>query len=163
MADPYVIEKCLHGNLTRLLIATRAGQQWYDKFDHTEAPFIDALGMIKPGDTVFDCGAHQDVHSIIYSRMAGERGRVVAFEPFPMNIEIAKLNTALNNCFNIDLIDAALSNRAGHTNASTIEECIEIGNQDAQDLIELKLVRLDEFAHLRPDFLRSISRYARAY
>jgi hypothetical protein len=95
--------------------------------------------------------------------MAGERGRVVAFEPFPMNIEIAKLNTALNNCFNIDLIDAALSNRAGHTNASTIEECIEIGNQDAQDLIELKLVRLDEFAHLRPDFLRSISRYARAY
>ena len=154
LADPYVVEKSLHGNLTRLLIPTRASQQWYDKFDHTEAPFIDALRMIKPGDTVFDCGAHQGVHSIIYSRMAGERGRVVAFEPFPMNVEIAKLNAALNHCPNIDFIDSALSSRAGHTNASTIEECIEIGNQDARDVIELKLVRLDEFSHLKPNFIK---------
>jgi FkbM family methyltransferase len=154
LADPYVIEKCLHGRPTRLLIPTRQSQQWYDRFDLTEAPFIEALMMVRPGDTVFDCGAHQGVHSIIYSRIVGLRGRVFAFEPFPINLEIAKLNAALNRCSNIDFIDVAVSSHAGQSRASEAEECIEIGNPDADDLVELKLAALDEFAHLKPSFIK---------
>lgn len=154
LTDPYIIEKCLHGGPTRLLIPTRQSQQWCDRFDLTEAPFIEAVMMIRSGDTVFDCGAHQGVHSIIYPRIVGLRGRVFAFKPFPTNLEVAKLNAALNKCSNIDFIDVAISSRAGRSSASEIEECVEIGNPDADDLLELKLARLDEFAHLKPDFIK---------
>lgn len=37
--------------------------------------------MVRPGDMVFDIGAHIGTYSIIASRLAGPSGRVVAYEP----------------------------------------------------------------------------------
>jgi hypothetical protein len=64
LIDPYILERSLHGCPTRLLIATRQAQKWYDRLDLTEGPYLDALQMVRPGQTVFDCGAHHGVRCI---------------------------------------------------------------------------------------------------
>jgi FkbM family methyltransferase len=154
LIEPYILEKSMQGSPTRLLVATRESQVWYDRFQRTEGPLIDALQMVRIGDTVFDCGAHHGVHSVLYSRRVGQGGRVVAFEPFPMNLEIAKLNALLNNCSNIDFIDAGLSNMPGRVNASVSEQCIVLKDQDVGDVVPLKLAALDEYSELQPDFIK---------
>jgi precorrin-6B methylase 2 len=38
---------------------------------------------LKPGDTFFDVGAHQDWMSLVAAKRVGRRGSVIAFEPSP--------------------------------------------------------------------------------
>jgi FkbM family methyltransferase len=152
--DPYVLERSLHGHLTRILIATREGQRWYDGFNLTDGPFIDALRMIDEGQTVFDCGAHHGINALLYSKMVGPLGHVVAFEPYPINLKIAELNARLNNRLNISLVNMALSSASGRTKASLVEQCIVMANESANDILFLDLAPLDQFAHLRPDFIK---------
>ncbi len=149
-----MLESNLHGHLTRILIATREGQRWYDGFNVTDGPFIDALRMIGEGQTVFDCGAHHGVNALLYSRMVGPSGRVVAFEPYPINFKMAELNARLNGRQNIELFNLALSSESGRTKASLIEQCIVMANERADDTVFLDLVPLDQFAHLRPNFIK---------
>jgi FkbM family methyltransferase len=139
----------------RLLIVTRQAANWYDRFDLTEGPCVDALQMVHKGDTVFDCGSHHGVNSLLYARMVGPSGRVVAFGTYPMNNKIAKLNALLNNCVNIDFVDSALGSTAGLTTASVGEQCIVLKNFDANDVIPLKLATLDKYAELRPNFIKN--------
>lgn len=152
--NPYIVEKNLHGFPIRLLIATREGQEWYDKFDLTEAPFLEALRMVRPGDTVFDCGAHQGVHSILYSKMVGSAGQVVAFEPFPINLEIGRRNANLNNCTNIQFHGVAVSSGCGESVMSITEQCIKLDREVAIDIMPVRLAALDQFADLQPDFIK---------
>lgn len=154
LVDPYVLEKPIHGCPTRLLIVTRQAQHWYDRFDLTEGPYVEALKMVRPGGTVFDCGAHHGVNSLLYSRMVGASGQVFAFDPFPMNIKIGTLNAQLNNRDNINFINVALSSDAGQLDASVAEQCISLENQTADDMVSLQLAPLDRFADLRPDFIK---------
>jgi hypothetical protein len=132
LIDPYVLERSIHGYPTRLLIATRESSQWYDRFDLTEGPCIDALQMVREVDTVFDCGAHHGMNSLLYSRMVGPSGPVVAFDPHPMNNKIAKLNALLNNRTNIEFVDVALGSTSGFLSASVAEQCIALRNYDAE-------------------------------
>ena len=154
LIDPYILEINLHGHPTRILIATREGQRWYDKFNLTDGAFIDALQMIGQGQTVFDCGAHHGVSALLYSKMVGPSGSVMAFEPYPMNIKIAELNARLNNRKNINFANLALSSEIGQAQVSLLEQCIVLENKDADDTVSVDLAPLDQFAHLRPDFIK---------
>lgn len=49
--------------------------------DQTQA-FVD---MIKPGDCVFDVGAHVGWYSLLSARLVGDSGKVLAFEANPRN------------------------------------------------------------------------------
>jgi hypothetical protein len=60
----------------------------------------DVLACLKlatrPGDVVFDVGAHFGLMSIYASKLVGPDGKVVAFEPSPRNREVLVRHCRLN-------------------------------------------------------------------
>jgi FkbM family methyltransferase len=45
------------------------------------------LSFVRPGDIVLDVGANVGAHTVFLSHLVGKRGRVLAFEPLPANID----------------------------------------------------------------------------
>jgi FkbM family methyltransferase len=50
--------------------------------------------LVKPGSMVVDAGANVGYVSLLAARAAGERGRIIAFEPLPSLFSYLKLNAA---------------------------------------------------------------------
>ena len=64
--------------------------------------------FIKQGDTVIDAGAYIGTHTIAFSNIVGNSGKVVSFEPNPIAFKILEKNCALNSCNNVMLYPYAL-------------------------------------------------------
>jgi FkbM family methyltransferase len=81
----------------------------------TSEPLIQSVFAehIRVGGVVWDVGANIGFYSLIASRLVGERGRVVAFEPLPANLEAIGRNLALNDVHNVELAGVALSDTEG--------------------------------------------------
>lgn len=65
---------------------------------------------IKPGNTVLDVGANIGFHTLYFSELVGNQGKVLAFEPVKYNFEKINDNIALNGYTNITLYQLALGN-----------------------------------------------------
>jgi FkbM family methyltransferase len=63
--------------------------------------------LVKPGMTVLDLGAHVGYYTKMFSRLVGESGRVVAFEPNPRTISFLKRN--VGKLRNVTIVEAAAS------------------------------------------------------
>lgn len=67
--------------------------------------------VVRPGDVVFDVGAHFGVHTVLLSQLAGPAGQVHAFEPNPAILPVLRQTaSALDN---ISLHQIALSDQSG--------------------------------------------------
>ncbi|MGI5840935.1 MAG: FkbM family methyltransferase [Patescibacteria group bacterium] len=66
---------------------------------------------IKKGDTVMDIGANIGYDTLIMASRTGEKGRVLAFEPDPVNFEILRKNVSVNGFKNVLLINAGLGDK----------------------------------------------------
>ncbi len=62
---------------------------------------------ITPNMTIVDIGANIGYYTIIASAHVKE-GRVIAYEPEPVNVSFLKQSIAFNNCTNITLIESGL-------------------------------------------------------
>jgi FkbM family methyltransferase len=71
------------------------------------------LRLIKPGSVVYDIGANVGVHTLLASRLAGNTGRVVAFEPLPRNLVFLREHARLNRLANVEIVGAAVSDDVG--------------------------------------------------
>ena len=69
-------------------------------------------GEISDGDTVVDVGANIGIFTLKAARRV-PRGRVVAVEPAPLNLELLRQNVARNRLANTTILDCALSDREG--------------------------------------------------
>ena len=67
----------------------------------------------KTGDMVFDMGAHCGISAYHLSKLVGESGKVVAFEPDPVNYEILKRNIDRHGLTNVIAERAAIAGTAG--------------------------------------------------
>lgn len=65
------------------------------------------------GGTFLDIGANFGWYSCLFSRLAGEAGRVVAFEPEPRNFELLERNLLRNRCANVTALREGVAERAG--------------------------------------------------
>ena len=82
--------------------------------DRYEVEIRDLLhGLIRPGMTVFDVGAHVGYYTLMAARLVGPSGRVYAFEAEPENYAILKKNVELNGYKNVTCIPKAVSNQSG--------------------------------------------------
>jgi FkbM family methyltransferase len=70
-------------------------------------------GIIRPGDVVYDVGAHAGFFSLLFSRLVGPHGRVYAFEPHPENVALLRRTLALNSADVVTVIPAAVADRDG--------------------------------------------------
>jgi len=155
LIEPYILERWYCGRRYRMIIGTEEGRQWYDALlPGLEVHQAQALGMIRPGDTVFDCGCNQGFHSLIYSDLVGPNGKVVAFDPYPLNMKLSRFNADLNTKSNIDFVEAGLSDRRGTAKVSISEQSTVLDNRDADDTISINLVPLDDYKDDHPDYIK---------
>ena len=78
-------------------------------------PFLTELvaNELRPGDTVLDLGAHIGYYTLLFARLVGPGGRVVALEPDPDNFALLERNVALNGYRNISAYNLAAAEGPG--------------------------------------------------
>jgi FkbM family methyltransferase len=67
-----------------------------------------------PGDTVFDIGAHCGVSTYFLSKLVGAGGRVVAFEPDPVNFSLLLRNIERHGLVNVTPLQMAIAGRSAN-------------------------------------------------
>jgi FkbM family methyltransferase len=68
---------------------------------------------LRPGDVVYDIGAHLGLYMLGSSVKVGPEGHVFAFEPLPRNVQYLRRHLELNQLSNCSVIEAAVCNSAG--------------------------------------------------
>jgi FkbM family methyltransferase len=107
------------------------------------------LRTVQPGWTVVDGGANVGYYTLLLSQCVGPSGQVFAFEPDPKNFEYLLGNLRANRCTNVQVLQAALSDRAGTSAFATdrfrAEGHLVTSSRPPAGTIEVKMIRLDEF------------------
>jgi FkbM family methyltransferase len=138
---------------------------WLGKHERT---YVSAFAScIQPGDTVFDIGAQAGYFSLVAARLVGSQGRVVAFEPFPKNIDFIKAHCQLNSCDNISLLDVAVGGSKGTRTFQSanalmghiVESTSATSSaSDTEGALSVNVVTLDElpagYQTLRPNVMK---------
>ncbi len=78
------------------------------------------------GDTVFDVGAHCGVSTYHFSKLVGPTGKVVAFEPDPVNFSLLLRNIERHKLANVLPLPIAIADSNGHA-AFNCEQSIGSG------------------------------------
>jgi FkbM family methyltransferase len=84
---------------------------WLGVFERAEQDVF--ARTVRPGDVVYDLGANVGFYTLLAAKLAGPTGRVVAFEPVPRNLGYLRRHLALNQCENVSVVAAAVSDRSG--------------------------------------------------
>jgi FkbM family methyltransferase len=73
--------------------------------------FLAALDL--RNKTVFDIGGYEGIYTLFFARAVGPKGRVITFEPNPINCARIRENVALNGFENVTLKPIGLADRPG--------------------------------------------------
>lgn len=111
----------------------------------------------KPGDTVFDLGAHMGLLSVAMARCvaAAPGGRVFAFEPSPFTNKLLQRMVRINRLQKtIEVHAEAVSGSSGfavlyHTDSQTSNANSLIASISASGRVPVKTINLDDFAESR--------------
>ena len=123
----------------RWLLATRSSF-----FFGTYEPAQSALfcKVVKPGDVVYDIGAHFGYYALLASKLVGTEGRVLAFEPSPPNLARLYRHIELNRCSNVQVLELAVSDHEGVAHFET-RTGSGLGHLAPDGPVEVKITRLD--------------------
>jgi FkbM family methyltransferase len=69
--------------------------------------------IVRAGDRVVDAGANVGHYAMVFSRLAGPAGAVLAFEPDPDNFALLVHNVACNGAANVEAVELALLDAPG--------------------------------------------------
>lgn len=67
------------------------------------------IKTIKSGTVCYDLGANTGIHTLLFSKLVGKVGKVIAFEPHPRNCVHLHNLLELNNVSNVEVVEAAVS------------------------------------------------------
>jgi FkbM family methyltransferase len=115
------------------------------------------LDVLQPGGVVVDVGAHVGYYAALASMLVGPEGRVVAFEPRPLNLRFLKRHAQANRLHNIEIVEAGVAARSGEASFDTSYGTGTGRLAEGGDL-PVRTVRLDDFFRdgelPRVDFLK---------
>jgi FkbM family methyltransferase len=119
---------------------------------------------IRLGDVVFDVGAHYGLMTIYASKLVGQTGKVIAFEPSPRNHQVLIRHCRLNECQNVTVEALGLLDKQGefdfymttaHSWNSTFDAAF--ADQQSHDKTTVTADTLDAYIErtgLRPSLLK---------
>jgi FkbM family methyltransferase len=118
--------------------------------------------IVKPGMTVIDIGAHIGYYTLLFAKCVGPNGRVVAFEPLPVNFELLKRNIQLNELNYVQIFSQAVFSRNEELILSVPDDLPHSGDasvykNSGTKQFRVPAIALDTFcesAGLRPDILK---------
>jgi len=156
---PYFLDKEVEGVKFKFYVGDTDGKQWYDEEARDphwfEMKFVKD-NMIQEGDVVYECGSHHGCATIMLSHWVGKQGKVVSFEPNPVNFEITKININNNQLNNVELINAAVGAEDGETllNTTSSNSSIITNESTCGNVHTIKLTRLDSLPGTEPNVLK---------
>ncbi|HEX4872498.1 MAG TPA: FkbM family methyltransferase [Nevskiaceae bacterium] len=71
------------------------------------------LDLIRPGDVVYDVGAHVGYYTVMAADRVGPAGQVAAFEPLPLNLKFLRTHLRRNRVRNVEVVPACVGRAAG--------------------------------------------------
>lgn len=149
---PYVRAMEANGIKFDFWIGDHIAKSWYEgRWYSKELRYI-RDHLIKPGDIVFDCGAHHGCMAILFSHWVEEKGKVIAFESLPRNADVIENNIKLNKLQNVVLERKAVGSKRGKI-AITDESDSQVIHRHGYG-IEVEMTCLDEYSYLDPSFLK---------
>lgn len=102
---------------------------------------------VSPGQFIVDVGANQGAYTMLFSRLVGPEGRVVALEPAPALFAALDGNCRLNDAGNVTRLQVA----AGKTRADAVLHCSRFNSGDNRltdsvqgASVDVSVVPLDE-------------------
>jgi FkbM family methyltransferase len=98
---------------------------------------------LQAGDVLYDLGANVGFLTLIAARLVGPTGRVVAYEPIPGSAEAVRRNASLNGFGHVDVVEAAVGDRAGTTRMTLSRSSLE-AHATPEGELEVPMVTLDE-------------------
>ncbi len=112
---------------------------------------------IRPGAIVYDIGANAGFFTLLASKLAGDSGRVYAFEPLPRNLEFLERHIRLNEVANVDVDALAIAATSGEAHFRIAQHASMGGLAEEGDL-RVVTASLDELIAnrraARPDFIK---------
>jgi FkbM family methyltransferase len=102
--DDFTLALDRHDNSVSALIA-------HDSYEKHMLAFF--RKHVKPGMVALDVGANVGLYTMQFSRLVGDSGKVISFEPNSENCRLLLLSAEHNDFKNIELLPIALSDRRG--------------------------------------------------
>ncbi|MDO8486308.1 MAG: FkbM family methyltransferase [Candidatus Staskawiczbacteria bacterium] len=118
---------------------------------------------LKEGDTFLDIGAGIGYYTVLTSKIVGDKGKVIAFDPDPQYFQFIQKNLKENGCNNVILFQKAVLNRTGKTKfylydkigRNRVEEVNHLlSDFKVRDSIEVETVRIDDLLNEKIDFIK---------
>jgi FkbM family methyltransferase len=69
--------------------------------------------LVARGEVAWDLGADTGIHSLLFSKLVGDGGAVIAFEPLGVNVDEIRQTCNLNGVANIRIVEKAISDSSG--------------------------------------------------
>lgn len=116
--------------------------------------------LVRPGMTVYDLGANVGFYTLLFSRLAGPRAVVHAFEPVRRNIRYLRRHLELNPALHARIHELAVTRETGIVtfHASAGWSMGRVVAQPGGDTSRLPAVSLDDFVyaqgHEPPDLIK---------
>jgi FkbM family methyltransferase len=128
-------------------------------YEENETNFF--KNSINKGDIIIDIGANIGYYTLLFARLAGNVGKVYAFEPDPRNYTLLEKNIRTNNHMNVKLEKMAVSDKKTKSKLylkdSGVGSSINNSNIDKVDEIDIDTISLDDYFKdnsINPDFIK---------
>lgn len=120
-------------------------------FDSDEPEYLRLAEWLEPGDIAMDVGANFGSYSVKMSRLVGDAGRVIAFEPVPQTFAMLVRSLAASGCSNVSALNIACSNANGLVTMSIPDDPVSGENlyqasisRSGPSLITVLCARIDD-------------------
>lgn len=117
--------------------------------------------VLGPGKTMIDVGGSYGVFSVVASRLVGEQGTVVTFEPAQATFDILQRNLALNGVSKVKAMRMALADKLGklrlyHNADSSKNSLAEAGSSTDFEEVEVRTLDsvVQDLGLARIDFIK---------
>ncbi len=125
----------------RWIVGSTSHGAWLGTYEHSK--LLSFSSFIQERMTVWDIGANVGIYTLLSSLLVGPSGKVIAFEPLPINLRYLREHVRLNSLHNVTVCAAAVSSRSGTVCFSPGLTRSE-GKLSANGSLQVSAISLDE-------------------